>query len=80
MFKIVFNKIKNIKVRLINMFKFTKNSGLVRSVWVSLILSGTYTLEQCPALFNLRECVEEVLKEVGFIKEDKKDVAEHTAQ
>ena len=62
------------------MFKFTKNSGLVRSVWVSLILSGTYTLEQCPALFNLRECVEEVLKEVGFIKEDKKDVAEHTAQ
>ncbi|WP_189911059.1 hypothetical protein [Clostridium cochlearium] len=47
---------------------FTKNSGLVK-VWVSLILGGTYTYEQVPNLFNLRESVGEVLKEVGFIEE-----------
>ena len=39
---------------------FTKNSGLVK-VWVSLVLSGVYTLEQVPALFNLKEVVTEVV-------------------
>jgi hypothetical protein len=39
---------------------FTKNSGLVK-VWVGLVMAGTYTLEQVPALFNLREVVAEVI-------------------
>lgn len=39
---------------------FTKNSGLVK-VWVSLIMAGTYTLEQVPTLFNLKEVVTEVI-------------------
>lgn len=39
---------------------FTENSGLVK-VWVSLVLSGVYTLEQVPALFNLKEMVTEVV-------------------
>lgn len=39
---------------------FTKESGLVK-VWVSLVLQGTYTLEQVPALFNLKTVVTEVV-------------------
>jgi len=39
---------------------FDRNSGLVK-VWVSLVLSGVYTLEQVPELFNLREVVMEVI-------------------
>jgi len=41
---------------------FTRNSGLVR-VWVGLILNGTYTLDQVPPLFNLKEVVTEVVNE-----------------
>ncbi len=43
---------------------FTKESGLVK-VWVSLVLSGTYTLEQVPQLFNLREVVAQVIAETA---------------
>lgn len=39
---------------------FNKNSGLVK-VWVSLIMAGTYTLEQCPSLSNLKDVVTEVI-------------------
>lgn len=39
---------------------FNKNSGLVK-VWVSLIMVGTYTLEQVPRLSNLKEVVTEVV-------------------
>jgi len=39
---------------------FTKDSAIVK-VWVSLVLSGVYTLEQVPALFNLKEVVTEVV-------------------
>lgn len=39
---------------------FTKNSGLVK-IWVSLILSGVFTLEQVPDLFNLRAVVTEIV-------------------
>lgn len=46
------------------MFKFNKESGCTK-VWVTLIMNGTYTYEQVPALLNLRECVGEVLKEIG---------------
>lgn len=41
---------------------FTKDSGLVK-VWVRLVQNGTYTREQVPALYNLREVVYEVLDE-----------------
>lgn len=44
---------------------FNKNSGLVK-VWVSLILSGTYTYEQCPKLSNLKDIVNSVLIESGY--------------
>ena len=39
---------------------FTKESALVKT-WVSLVLSGAYTKEQVPKLFNLREVVSEVV-------------------
>lgn len=39
---------------------FNQNSGLVK-VWVSLILAGTYTLEQVPQLSNLKEVVTQVI-------------------
>jgi hypothetical protein len=41
---------------------FTKDSGLVK-VWVRLVQNGTYTREQVPVLYNLREVVYEVLDE-----------------
>ena len=44
---------------------FNKNSGLVKNVWVPLILSGVYTKEQVPALGNLREVVEAVLESIA---------------
>lgn len=44
---------------------FTKNSGLVK-VWISLILQGTYELNDIPdnPKTNLKQVVEEVLKEI----------------
>lgn len=39
---------------------FTKDSGLVK-VWVSLVLSGLYTVEQVPRLFNLKSVVSEIV-------------------
>jgi len=41
---------------------FTKNSGLVK-VWARQVQSGTYTRDQVPNMFNLREVVYEVLDE-----------------
>ncbi len=43
---------------------FTKDSAIVK-VWVSLVLSGVYTLEQVPALFNLKEVVAEVINSMA---------------
>jgi len=43
---------------------FTKESGLVK-VWVSLVLAGTYRLDQVPELYNLRDVVTEVVNETG---------------
>lgn len=39
---------------------FNKNSGLVK-VWVSLVMQGSYTVDQVPALSNLKEVVTEVV-------------------
>jgi len=39
---------------------FTETSAIVKA-WVSLILSGTYTREDVPNLYNLREVVYHVL-------------------
>ncbi|MFU1798701.1 hypothetical protein ACM1RC_33015 [Paenibacillus azoreducens] len=40
--------------------QFTKDSGLVK-VWVSLVMIGTYKLEEVPQLFNLKTVVTEVV-------------------
>ena len=42
---------------------FNENSGLVK-VWVSLVLAGTYTLEQVPELNNLKTVVIQVVNSV----------------
>ncbi|QBX28167.1 hypothetical protein [Streptococcus pseudoporcinus] len=42
--------------------KFTKKHQIVKS-WVALVVAGTYTVEQVPKLFNLRDVVIEVLSE-----------------
>lgn len=42
--------------------KFTKNSGLVK-VWARQVQGGTYTRDQVPDIFNLREVVYAVLDE-----------------
>ena len=47
---------------------FNKNSGCVR-VWVTLIMSGVYTYEQVPKLFNLQEQVKLVLTEAGAMED-----------
>ena len=39
---------------------FTKDSVLVKT-WVSLVLTGTFTLEQVPKLFNLKSVVSEIV-------------------
>ncbi|MGV2967813.1 hypothetical protein [Paenibacillus sp. AGC30] len=39
---------------------FTSNSGLVK-VWVSLVMTGTYKLEQVSNLYNLKAVVSDVI-------------------
>lgn len=39
---------------------FTKDSVLVKT-WVSLVLAGTFTLDQVPKLFNLKSLVSEIV-------------------
>ncbi|MCU6746355.1 hypothetical protein OCV51_01555 [Faecalicatena acetigenes] len=39
---------------------FTKDSILVKT-WVSLVVAGTFTLEQVPKLFNLKSVVSEIV-------------------
>lgn len=43
---------------------FNKDSGLVKNVWVPLILAGVYKKEQVPALGNLKQVVESVLESI----------------
>ncbi|WP_034439823.1 hypothetical protein [Clostridium ihumii] len=64
----MFKIIKIVKERMMNMFKFNKESGCVK-VWVTLIMNGTYKVEQVPKLLNLQECVNDVLKDVGFTED-----------
>ena len=47
---------------------FTRDSIIVKT-WVSLVLSGTYTREQVPNLFNLRQVVFEILDELAAPEE-----------
>lgn len=60
---------------------FNKNSGLVK-VWVSLIMVGTYELEDTPKIANLKEVVSDVVKEMtGDIAPiEPKPAAEPTAE
>lgn len=39
---------------------FSKDSGLVK-VWVSLVMVGTYSLDEVPQLYNLKSVVTEVV-------------------
>lgn len=39
---------------------FTKNSVLVKT-WVSLVISGVFTAEQVPRLFNLKAIVSDIV-------------------
>lgn len=39
---------------------YTKDSMIVKT-WVSLVMAGTYKVDQVPNLFNLRTVVQEVL-------------------
>lgn len=39
---------------------YTKDSMIVKT-WVSLVMAGTYEVDQVPNLFNLRTVVQEVL-------------------
>lgn len=43
---------------------FNRNSGLVKNVWIPLILAGIYTKEQVPALGNLKEVVDLVMADI----------------
>lgn len=54
------------------MFKFEDVSIVVNS-WVILILNGDKKLEEVPRLWNLKEVVEKVLKDRGFITDNKKE-------
>lgn len=57
------------------MFKFEEGSIIVNA-WVTLILNGEKKLEEVPRLWNLREVVEKVLKDRGFIIEDQNENTE----
>lgn len=50
------------------MFKLGKDSAVVKC-WVTLVMAGTYTIEQVPTIFGIREAVESVLKEMGIATE-----------
>lgn len=43
---------------------FTKDSVLVKT-WVSLVVSGVFTTNQVPALFNLRTTVHEIVSSLA---------------
>lgn len=45
----------------------SKDSGLVK-VWVNLVKSGRYTLNQVPKIYNLRSVVNEIVNESVFLK------------
>lgn len=44
---------------------FNQDSQLVK-IWVTLVLTGSYTFAQVPELFNLKVEVEKKLNEVGY--------------
>ncbi|QKS71895.1 hypothetical protein FLK61_35090 [Paenalkalicoccus suaedae] len=44
---------------------FNENSMLVRT-WFSVVVSGAYTFEQVPVLFNLKDEVGKKLTVLGF--------------
>ena len=48
-------------------YTFKKSHQIVKS-WVSLVLSGAYSFEDVPNLFNLREVVGAVLTEVAKVE------------
>lgn len=51
---------------------FTKDSILVKT-WVSLVVSGVFTADQVPALFNLRTVVVGIVNELAGEQERRVD-------
>lgn len=47
---------------------FNENSGLAK-IWIRLIQSGTYTLENIPNLSNLRDIVNLIIKKENIDNE-----------
>lgn len=45
------------------MLKFDKDSIVVKA-WVTMVMTGVYTLEQVPTIFGIKEAVEEVVKQL----------------
>lgn len=45
------------------MLKFDKNSIVVKA-WVTMVMTGVYTIEQVPTIFGIKEAVEAVIKEL----------------
>lgn len=43
---------------------FDKDSGLVK-IWASLVMAGTYSLDQVPTLYNFKTVVSEVINETS---------------
>ena len=60
------------KGKVMKKFTFTKKSQIVKS-WVSLIVGGTYTFDDVPALFNLRKVVKSVLDDLEKEKPEDKE-------
>lgn len=58
---IVIKKGKEKMNKYLKNYKFKKDNQIVKS-WVSLVLAGKYTIDQVPALGNLREMVIEILE------------------
>lgn len=44
---------------------FNENSIVVK-VWFTAVMAGTYTYEQVPNLFNLRDEVKKKLDQIGY--------------
>ncbi|MCD8369562.1 MAG: hypothetical protein LUC94_04370 [Clostridiales bacterium] len=43
---------------------FSKDSALVKT-WVSLVVSGVFTVDQVPKLFNLRDVVSDIVSSLA---------------
>lgn len=50
------------------MFKLDKNSVVVKA-WITMVMSGAYSLEDVPKIFGIYDAVKGVLVEMGIVAE-----------